>query len=195
MVSSAGPGSPASAIVSVGMSRRRAVQPSRAPITSARAGIVARAVRWVTAGDRKPASKTPSRTAGSGSLGASDGATEISATAHTAAPIAIRLQRATAWASAAHAANNPMSAPTPAQIAITTTGFTSATWAVRAGCMVSGTTTAAPIAAGKASANSAPTPGVGANEDQRRSKAAPVRAPTTAASIGIQATHASWAVH
>jgi hypothetical protein len=106
-----------------------------------------------------------------------------------------RLQRAIAWASAAHAANTPTRAPRPAQIAITTTGFTPSTWAVRAGCMVSGTTTAAPSAAEKASASSVPTPGSGANGAQRRSRPAPTRAPSTAASIGIQATQASCAVH
>jgi hypothetical protein len=61
--------------------------------------------------------------------------------------------------------------------------------------MVSGTTTPAPSAAEKASASSTPTPGGGELGDQRRSRAAPTRAPITAASIGIQATQASCAVH
>jgi len=61
--------------------------------------------------------------------------------------------------------------------------------------MVSGTTTPAPIAAANASVSSVPEPGAGAVGAHRRSSAAPTRAPTTAASIGIQATQASCAVH
>jgi hypothetical protein len=179
-------------MVSVGISRRRAVQPRAAPISSASAGIVNRAVRWVTAGARKPASKTPRRTEGSGSLGVNDGATDTSASTQTATPIVPRLQRATAWARAAYAPSMPTSAPSPAQTPITNTGCTPAICAVRAGCMVSGTTIAAPTAAATASPSRVPTVD---GRRQRSRNRPPVTAPITADIIANQATQASCAVH
>jgi hypothetical protein len=88
-------------MVSVGISRRRAVQPWAAPASRASAGIVNSAVRCVTAGERKPASNTPRRTDGRLSPGASDGATDTSAMIHTAKPTTVMFQRATRYASAA----------------------------------------------------------------------------------------------
>ena len=105
----------------------------------------------------------------------------------------VRLQRATARLRAAYAAKMPTAAPRPAQTPITKTGCTPSTWAVRAGCMVSGTTTAAPSAAATA-ATSSGAGAVAALGTSAQQPARPARRPPRPA-IAIQATQASWATH
>jgi len=82
----------------------------------------------------------------------------------------------------------PAAAPSAAQIPITRTGWTPSTCVLRAGCMVSGTITAAPTAAATEVTSRVPAPDP---LGRWRRAAMP---PTTAAVIANQATQANWAV-
>jgi hypothetical protein len=82
----------------------------------------------------------------------------------------------------------PAAAPSAAQMPITTTGCTPSTWVLRAGCMVSGTIAAEPMAAATAVTSRVPAPDP---LGRWRRAAMP---PTTAADIANQATQANWAV-
>jgi hypothetical protein len=84
---------------------------------------------------------------GSGSSEPSDGITETRASAQAAPVTAPTFHNRGWWLSAAIATNTPATAPSVAERPITSTGSVARTMAKRAGCMHSGTSTAAPTPA------------------------------------------------
>jgi hypothetical protein len=138
---------PDAAIVTGGRPSQRPSPAVAAPSASASSGIVTTAELCAAPVLNEARSSTPRRTLGSGSLGPSDGITETSASAQVTAAMAPTFHSRGWWLSAARATNTPATAPSVAERPITSTGSVERTMAKRAGCMHSGTSTAAPMPA------------------------------------------------
>jgi hypothetical protein len=169
--------------------RRRAIRPTATPAIRASAGMVNSEACSARPSGTKPASSTPSRTAGTCSPDRSDGATDTIANSQATALIVSRLQRAALRPRAAQAAKMPAAAPSTAQAPITKTASTPAICALRAGCMVSGTIAAAPRPAATPPISLVPAPAFEVRCDRAASP------PAAAAVSANHETQASWVVH